>query len=82
MSMREYLNAFKKEEQKNASTASKIFILILTLLVSFVPFFFVITNLKKTMGGNPRALTASITFIVILALGLILIVLKSRPKQD
>ncbi|MES0488374.1 MAG: hypothetical protein ABUK01_00175 [Leptospirales bacterium] len=81
MSMWDFLNALKKEDQKESSRGSKIFILVITVFVSFVPFFFVITNLKKTMGDNPRALTASISFMVFLALGLIFIILKSKPNK-
>jgi len=77
---------FKKlksmNSEKNASVTSKFLTVIFIGMISFIPFYFIWSNIQKAMGEQPTISVVMTGVVVSIALLLIFLIWKTRPKKD
>jgi len=84
MALKEILNKLKQsgeEESENASRFSKFITIIAIGIISFIPMYFIWNNIQKAMGDQPKIAAVMTGVIVSIALLLIFLVWKTRPKN-
>ena len=66
----------------NNGNLTKLLLLIVVATISFYPFFSIQKKLNESIGDQPKIMLGSYIFIVSLAVLLVWVILKTRPKKD
>jgi len=66
----------------NNGNLTKLLLLIAVAAISFYPFFSIQKKLNESIGDQPKILLGSYIFIASLAVLLVVLIIKTRPKKD
>lgn len=61
---------------------SKLALLLITAVLSFVPFFSIQRKLRESIGNQPKMLLVIYLFSFFMVFLLVWIILKTRPKKE
>jgi uncharacterized membrane protein YhaH (DUF805 family) len=61
---------------------TKLLLLVVTAAISFYPFFSIQKKLNESIGDQPKILFVSYLFIFSLAILLVWLVIKTKPKKE
>jgi len=62
--------------------SSKLLLLVITAMISFYPFFSIQKKLRETLGAQPNILYGTYIFMLTLVLGLVWIIVKTKPRNN